>query len=745
MTKTMRTALMGIGLLVACPGFGQRTVRLYEAESEFTIDMLPILRGADLPGSGLDSYNADPLEYFNTRQPDWRSEGVFTRILRTYHYMYPNSEVTDRELTKMLGNAKLELVPHSRLVTITIQSRSPELAAALANAYAEAIESFTDEENKKRCDRAVAQIHEQVEMQKCVDDELADRLLKFRKENRIDTLLAKQAVLNQSLQTTTADMLEYEKRVAAAREWVNVLQAVRKNPENFGELPTEVPRSTDIAAVYTRQQTVKMELAKLKTMYTSEHQAVVVKESELKAITREFAETVKRALATAQGDLTANENQMKVFRYKSEELDKKIAGIGQMIVQADAGLKQLEQEKKVSSEIYQVLLQKENEQRIIAEQNRDFVRVGRPAWIPTKPVAERDGLYEAKSEFTFDARFPRMGYRTSVDIVEIINTRQSDWRSEGIFKKIILRYRANYPNSQVTEKEMGETLAGSEFKLVPHSRRVKIAVRSKSPELAAALANAYAEAIESFTDEENKIRCDKAVAQIHEQVEKKKVEFEQLAARLLKFRAENKIDALQAEQAILNQNLQTTAADVLEYEKRVTVANEWVKVLQAAQKNPENFGELPTEVPRSADIAAAYTKLQKVKMELAMLRTRYTPEYPVVVAKEGELQAITTEFAETVRRALATAQADLTAKQNLLEEFNRKSEELNKKLAVIGQQIAKVDVGLKQLEQEMKVSSEIYQYLLQKENDQRIAAELNNEIIRVGRPAQIPTKPLGLW
>ena len=126
-------------------------------------------------------------------------------------------------------------------------------------------------------------------------------------------------------------------------------------------------------------------------------------------------------------------------------------------------------------------------------------------------------------------------------------------------------------------------LANSELELVRHSRLITIAVRSKLPELAAALANAYAEAIESFTDEENKKRCDKAVAQIHQQVEKQKRADDDLAARLLKFRTENKIDNLQAEQAILSQRLQTTAADVLKYEKRVTVANEWVKVLQVAQ------------------------------------------------------------------------------------------------------------------------------------------------------------------
>jgi len=361
---------------------------IYEAKSEFTMDTRRSqgVTGVGVAGNDMDYYGANYAEIFNTRQSDWRSQAIFTKILQQYRANYPNSVVTDKDLVEMLGGSELELVRHSRLITIAIRSKSPQLAAALANAYAEAIESFTDDENRKRCDKAVAQIHQQVEKQKRVDDDLAARLLKFRTENKIDSLMAERNILNQSLSTTTANVLDYEKRVSAVSEWVKMLQTAQKNPENFGELPTEVPRSSDIGAAYTKLQSVKMELATLKTRYTPEHPAVVAKKGELNAISKEFAETVKRALATAIGDLTAAKSQLETFKKKSDELNKNIARIGRLIVQADAGLKQLEQEKKVSSEIYQDLLQKENEHRIAAEQNNEIVRVGRPANVPSKPV-----------------------------------------------------------------------------------------------------------------------------------------------------------------------------------------------------------------------------------------------------------------------------------------------------------------------------------------------------------------------
>ena len=140
-------------------------------------------------------------------------------------------------------------------------------------------------------------------------------------------------------------------------------------------------------------------------------------------------------------------------------------------------------------------------------------------------------IYEATSEFTMDMRRMTGGRNSSsvladsmrddgVTYIEIFNTRISDWRSEKIVSKIVQQYRASRPTSTVTDEEIIGVLAESQLELVRNSRIIKIALRSKSPALCADLANAYAESIEAFTDEENKARCDKAVTQIHGNVER---------------------------------------------------------------------------------------------------------------------------------------------------------------------------------------------------------------------------------
>ena len=361
-------------------------------------------------------------------------------------------------------------------------------------------------------------------------------------------------------------------------------------------------------------------------------------------------------------------------------------------------------------------------------------------------------IYEAKSEFTMQMRSPKtsapgaLGQITEIDYgntyEEVFNTRLSDWRSEKLITKIVQQYRANHPASTVSDEELLGTLAKSELELVRRSRLITIAVRSGSPQLAADLANSYAEAIESFTDEENRLRCDKAVAQISDQVKKQLSVDERVSEALLNFRKTHKVDNLKSEREIVQQSLQKVTADVLELESEVTSATEWEKVLEAAQETPEDFGALPSAVPRSSEIGQAYTDLQKCRLELNSLLTSFTTSHPDVRIKQKNLDILKQQFTESVSRALATAHGNLASFRNQLAVHRKSRDRLTATLAEIDQKIISAESGLAQIESEKEISSLLLKQLQQDENTARIAAEANNEIVRVGRIAGVPSKPV---
>ena len=361
-------------------------------------------------------------------------------------------------------------------------------------------------------------------------------------------------------------------------------------------------------------------------------------------------------------------------------------------------------------------------------------------------------IYEATSEFTMDMKRPSMNGSVLTagmempdlgnTFEEVLNTRMADWRSDKVVAQIVAQYRANYPNSTVADEELAATLQDSKIDLVRHSRLITISVRSKNPTLAAALANAYAKAIESFTEEDAKVRIDKAVAQLAVNTEKKGREVDATEKKLLDYRMANKLDVLLAKREILKQGITKTTADILALESEETAANEWEKVLAKIQKDPDAFGSLPDSVPRSAEMSLAFNAYQKSLIEKNSLLARFTAAHPEVKAKERETEIYKQQFSDVIARAYATAQGNLRAVRNQLAEFRDKRADLDSNLVGNEQKIVSVESGLEQLERQKTVDTQLYQEMLSKLNEARIVAEQQTETVRTGRQATEPKKPV---
>ena len=361
-------------------------------------------------------------------------------------------------------------------------------------------------------------------------------------------------------------------------------------------------------------------------------------------------------------------------------------------------------------------------------------------------------IYEATSEFTMDMKRPTMNNSVLTagmaerdlgnSFEEVLNTRMADWRSTKVIGQIIAQYRANYPNSTVSEEELVSTLQDSKIDLVRHSRLITISVRSKNATLAAALANAYAKAIETFAEEDNKERIDTAVKQLAANTEKKGREVNETEKKLLDYRMANKLDVILAKRETLKQGITKTTADILLLESQETAAAEWEKVLARVQKDPDSFGSLPDSVPRSAEMSLAFNAYQKSLIEKNSLLARFTAAHPEVKAKEKETEIYKQQFCDVVSRAYSTAQGNLKALRNQLAEFRDKRQELDAELVSNEQKIVSVESGLEQLERQKTVDTQLYQEMLSKLNESRIMAEQLTETIRTGRPAVEPKKPV---
>ena len=343
-------------------------------------------------------------------------------------------------------------------------------------------------------------------------------------------------------------------------------------------------------------------------------------------------------------------------------------------------------------------------------------------------------IYEAISEFTIDIRRNTGRSASAIDMAmpdlgnnyaEIFNTRQSQWRSESVVKKIIDNYQQKYEKSSVTDQELISTLASSQLELVRNSRIIKIAVRSKDPETAMALANAYVQAIESTTKDENKLRCDNAVSQIHEQVEKRRREKDQLSKDLLEFRQLHKVDTLHSQRETAQMMLSKATADIGVLESTEAQLVEWEKLLERVKGEPESFGLLSSGVPRAQEIQNEYDAFQKASGEYSALLAHFTEDHPDVKTKAQEVALAKERFLNAVSRAHEAGRSTLGVTRNQLEALRKKQDALRADLAGVSERIAIVESTISTRQAELDIANRVFQELILDEQRarQRVQAQ----------------------
>lgn len=360
-------------------------------------------------------------------------------------------------------------------------------------------------------------------------------------------------------------------------------------------------------------------------------------------------------------------------------------------------------------------------------------------------------VYEASSEISLDLRRSSGSSASALDqsipdygsnYEEIFNTRKPDWRSEKIVGMIIKQYRADNPSSIATDEELMETLATSELEIIRRSRLIRIVVRAPSPRLCAALANAYAKSIDKFTEEENKIRCDKAVSQISVNVKKQRKHVDEVAKRLLDFRTANKVDNLRSTRDTVQQTLRKATSDILALNSEKTQLVEWEKMLAQVQKDPTTYGSLAVNVPRAQEIATEFKSYQDAEGAYQKLLFAYTENHPEVLEKKKAADLSKQRFLDAASRALLTGRSTLLVVSNQLAVLEVRQKDLSDQLASVEQRIVLAESGLGQLEADFGVQNRLLEGLLLDENKARLEAQSNNEIVRVGRRANEPTKPV---
>jgi len=332
---------------------------------------------------------------------------------------------------------------------------------------------------------------------------------------------------------------------------------------------------------------------------------------------------------------------------------------------------------------------------------------------------------------------------TSGTLEEVFNTRLARLRSRAMLEQVLARYHTDHPNSTVPEEELISLLSGStRISLQRRSRLVAVSVRSANAQLAADMANAYALTAETFTQEENKDVSEEAVAWLRTTVEMQRRKLAQSDQAILNFKVSTQVDAFEKEKEGVSLALARVNSDITDLESRITMAEEMLLTLQRIQNAPDRFGSLPDSTPRAVEIAQTYQKLQEQIAERNAMLARYTAKHPDVLVKDKEVDVYQAQFAETVKRACDTAEANLALLKSQMEPFKVKRTELSKVYSDLQTKIDEAVLRLHQLQRDLDVNEQSYQTLLNRMEEARLAHDENMCTVKVGETSMIPRSPV---
>ena len=356
LNKDAASTAPGSNAVNAAQGVPASTNHRHKATSAFVMEF----RRAAQP----DQYR----EMFNTGLYQWRGKDVEREAQNVYRSLTPASTVTDTEICAALRAAQIELQPNSRVITITVDTNDECLSVSLANAFAQAIESFTASEKKTRCDSAVSQIHERVEGSRRAKDQLATSLQEFRATHKIDLLRHQMDTAKNTQASIMSEILQLEAEEGELSKWLALLASVTRAPERFGEISADdEPRAREFATEYKQFQTRSAEYNKLINTFNERHPDVINKAGELDAAKRRFLASVSRAYDAALVKQTSIKRRLEAMRGKQGQLQGEVANLSQRVGVAESQLLSLESEYKTAIRLYESLLLDEQKARAEAE------------------------------------------------------------------------------------------------------------------------------------------------------------------------------------------------------------------------------------------------------------------------------------------------------------------------------------------------------------------------------------------
>ncbi len=340
-------------------------------------------------------------EIFNTRMERFRGRAVMQVALENLLKQHPDAlkpalsegqtaltpdQDHEIRLRRLMRDIQLNLLRRTRIVQITFEHHDPVIAAAVCNAFAEAAQFSSLEENRTNSDTAVLWLETQEQAQRAALQQSESQLLTFLSESGIDALESRRKTAEEALLAFNRSLVETQSQETRARDLRLALEALDVDPEMAGNLPTGIPREAEIRAVLEQWRSALVNREQLLSRLTENHPDVRAQD-QLVSVYRTQARTAisnARTAAAANEDLFAQ--QVDSLRKRKDEQAELVQSLDIRIARKRSELATLTRARDLAEQSHSGILARIQDARLAADENTATVKIVEPAVLPERPV-----------------------------------------------------------------------------------------------------------------------------------------------------------------------------------------------------------------------------------------------------------------------------------------------------------------------------------------------------------------------
>ncbi|WFB37102.1 polysaccharide biosynthesis tyrosine autokinase [Kiritimatiellota bacterium B12222] len=345
------------------------------------------VRGSKIMNSVVNQEYGKSEEVFNTRLGRLRGDFFNMKALERFQILWDtfgNPTATDE--TPEFGEISYNMLRQSRLVQITAESNNAVVAAISANAAAEAAQEFFEDENRQMSDAAVEWLNRSAAVQKQQLTDTENKLLDFRKENKLDTLQAEQNADRQSLLTLNEMMINYDTQLMSAQEFLKTIDDVSIDLEEGVKLPTSLPNREVIMLEVQRYRAAIAQRELLLESRTEFHPDVQQLDLRIQEITHNIQQEVELSKSSFSQQIKILKGQYASVQSRIEELTDKVTRQELFLVERQARLKTLMRERDASESAFNNVLSRIEQARLAADEDTATLKLVERATLKEEPV-----------------------------------------------------------------------------------------------------------------------------------------------------------------------------------------------------------------------------------------------------------------------------------------------------------------------------------------------------------------------